>query len=345
MPYQPNDEFKKLAEEIKASGKAEEVSVRKLLRYFHQARRSFQVVWWIRHQLKRHGLECIPDFENVFIDSRVELRKLPMVPVKKTNKTDEADVPSDGAVDRDPVPRLSLLPSANRVPVSVGRETGLDRAITTMMMPDFSQLPVMHGEREVHGMVSWRSIVVARSVGCACQTVGECMVKDIAVLPFDTPLFDAVKIVMSREAVLVQGIDKKIVGLVTIADIGEQFVTLAEPFLILEQIENHIRTLLDGKFTKDQLEEALDSSVDGRKVDAISDLTFGEYIRLLEKPDNWKSLKLSMDRATFVKRLDDVRRIRNDVMHFHPDGISEEDVARLRETAKFFYVISQFRVG
>jgi Mg/Co/Ni transporter MgtE len=201
----------------------------------------------------------------------------------------------------------------------------------------------MQGDRDVHGIISWRSIVTARSVGCTCETVRECMVKDIAVLPFHTPLFDAVKIVLTREVVLVQGIDKKIVGLVTTADIGEQFVTLAEPFLILEQIENHIRTLLNGRFTKEQLRDAMDSADDSRRVDAISDLTFGEYIRLLEKPDNWQSLKLSMDRATFVKRLDNVRNIRNDVMHFHPDGISEEDLARLRETAKFFYTISQFR--
>ena len=50
-----------------------------------------------------------------------------------------------------------------------------------------------------------------------------------------------------------------------------------------------------------------------------------------------------MGRATFTKRLDEIREIRNDVMHFHPDGISDDDTETLRETARFFYSFSQFR--
>jgi CBS domain containing-hemolysin-like protein len=238
---------------------------------------------------------------------------------------------------------LALLPAANRVPVSVARDADLQRAITLMMMHDYSQLPVMQSERSVDGLISLRSIVSARSVGVDCTTVKECLIKDVQVLAHDTPLFEAVKTVMRSEVVLVKGPDQKIVGLVTIADIGEQFVSLAEPFLILEQIENHIRALLDSKFTTDQLKEASDNEDSEREIESISDLTFGEYVRLLEKPDNWKVLNLMMDRSTFTKRLDQVRRIRNEVMHFHPDGISAEDLDTLRETAKFFYAFSQFR--
>ena len=54
---------------------------------------------------------------------------------------------------------------------------------------------------------------------------------------------------------------------------------------------------------------------------------------------------MEIDRPTFVKRLDTVRRIRNDVMHFHPDGISDEDLEVLGETNKVFYTFSQFRGG
>ena len=212
-----------------------------------------------------------------------------------------------------------------------------------MMMHDYSQLPVMQGERTVDGLISLRSIVSARSLGMDCTTVRECLIKDVQILAHDTPLFEAVKTVMRSEVVLVRGPDQKIVGLVTIADIGEQFVSLAEPFLILEQIENHIRALLDSKFTKDQLKKAVDDDDDEREIETVADLTFGEYVHLLENPDNWQVLNLLMDRSTFTKRLDQVRRIRNDVMHFHPDGISPEDLDTLRETAKFFYAFSQFR--
>lgn len=338
MPYYPTPEFKKLTEEIKASGKSHSLTVRRLLKYFHQERRSSRVTPWIRQCLTKDGLDCIPDFEHVYIDAVVELRKKPVVKAQKSG----AESTGNNQV-RDPVPRLALLPAANHAPVTVNRDADLQRAITLMMMHDYSQLPVMQNERNVDGIISLRSIVSARSIGVDCTTVRECLIKEVQILAQETPLFEAVKTVMKNEVVLVKGPNEKIVGLVTIADIGEQFVSLAEPFLFLEQIENHIRTLLDSKFTPEQLKKFVDDEEEGREIETIADLTFGEYVRLLENPDNWLILKLMMDRATFVKRLDQVRQIRNDVMHFHPDGISPEDLEVLRETAKFFYNFSQFR--
>ena len=246
-------------------------------------------------------------------------------------------------VEKDPVPRIALLPAANRPPITINRDADLQRAITLMLMHDFSQLPVTQNQRDIDGMVSWRSIINAQVANGQANAVRDCLDKKVNIVQHDAPLFDAVKTVMDHEVVLVRGQDNKIIGLVTVTDIGEQFIALAEPFLILEQIENHIRAWLDGCFTVEQLKATLDPSDTSREVEAISDLTFGEYVRLLENPDHWQTLKLSLDRATFTKRLEDVRRIRNDVMHFHPDGISSTDIDILRETSRFFYNISQFR--
>ena len=66
-------------------------------------------------------------------------------------------------------------------------------------------------------------------------------------------------------------------------------------------------------------------------------MTFGGYVRLLGKDENWGCLGLrEIDRKEFVKRLDDVREIRNEVMHFNPDGLDSEQKERLEEFAKFF---------
>jgi hypothetical protein len=67
----------------------------------------------------------------------------------------------------------------------------------------------------------------------------------------------------------------------------------------------------------------------------VANLTFGEYVRLLESPDNWEKLGYELSGTECVKRLRQVGRIRNDVMHFHPDGISPQDLELLRETRKF----------
>jgi hypothetical protein len=76
MPYQPKDTFKVLAEDIKSTRQSRKLTVRDLLSYFHQQRRSDRVVRWIRGHLEKFGVECTPDFEQVFIDLEVELRKI-----------------------------------------------------------------------------------------------------------------------------------------------------------------------------------------------------------------------------------------------------------------------------
>jgi hypothetical protein len=58
-------------------------------------------------------------------------------------------------------------------------------------------------------------------------------------------------------------------------------------------------------------------------------------VRLLGVEGNWKKLNIQIDRAEFVKKLDRVRKIRNDVMHFDPEGLSSDDKRFLSEFAKF----------
>lgn len=71
----------------------------------------------------------------------------------------------------------------------------------------------------------------------------------------------------------------------------------------------------------------------------VANLTFGEYIRLGDKPANWERLGYDLARAECTKRLREVGRIRNDVMHFRPDGISPDDMELLRDTRKFLQML------
>ena len=114
-----------------------------------------------------------------------------------------------------------------------------------------------------------------------------------------------------------------------------QFGALSEPFLLLSEIENHLRRLIDGKFSLDELKASRDPNDANRTIENVANLTFGEYIRLLDKPDNWAKLGYDLSRVECTKRLREIGRIRNDVMHFHPDGISPEDLELLREMRKF----------
>ncbi len=50
---------------------------------------------------------------------------------------------------RDWSPTLGMLPAARRKPLCVTRDTPVERARTLMLIRDFSQLPVLNGERNV----------------------------------------------------------------------------------------------------------------------------------------------------------------------------------------------------
>ncbi|HQK09585.1 MAG TPA: hypothetical protein PLX63_06005 [Rectinema sp.] len=64
----------------------------------------------------------------------------------------------------------------------------------------------------------------------------------------------------------------------------------------------------------------------------LYDLTFGEYIRLFENKDYWKRLNIYVDRNYLIQRLANVRQIRNDIMHFDPNGVDEQQLEELRRT-------------
>ena len=75
--------------------------------------------------------------------------------------------------------------------------------------------------------------------------------------------------------------------------------------------------------------------VDDRTIESPADLTFGGA-RLPNRGGRaWEKLDLEIDRTEFVARLNRVREIRNDVMHFDPDGLDPDDGSFLREFAQF----------
>jgi hypothetical protein len=109
---------------------------------------------------------------------------------------------------------------------------------------------------------------------------------------------------------------------------------LAEPFLLIGTIENHIRNLLAANFSAEDLQAAKDPGDTERNIEDASDLSFGEYIRLLQDPVNWRKLQTTIDRGVFVEELTKICDIRNDVMHFDPDW-DVQGIVPLRVFAQF----------
>jgi len=307
----------------------ETLTVREFLSWFGAQRRGYWIVQQIRSALKDAGLVTKPDFDAAYIDSAIAFALAP-APSAATAQAAETSVPTPA----DPTYRIGKLASANSKPLAVRPDDTVERAVTLMLQNDFSQLPVMTSDREVKGVISWTSIGSRFALGRGGDRVRLCMDPHVEISS-EKSLFETIATIVSNQYVLIRNSENIIAGIVTTSDLSLQFQQLGEPFLLLGEIENYVRRMIQDKYSVDVLREAQDPSDASRTVDSVSDLTFGEYRRLLENPDRWAKLKLAIDRGEFIGKLDQVRNIRNDVMHFDPDGIPESDLKVLRDFVRF----------
>jgi len=304
-----------------ARAKPERLTVRQLLQRFGYQRRGDWINNHIRNGFEKFGLHANKDFRFAWVDSEIAIEL-------------DSGAPGSRHVSRmtDPTLRVGILGAAHKKPTSVKPESPLTEATTKMQLNDYSRLPVMKNEREVVGIVTWESIGARLALGCECRQVNQCMVQ-AEVISIDTRLFDAISRISDHEYVLVQAADKVITGIGTATDLSHLLKQLAGPFLLIGEIEGHLRNFIHGKFTLDQLQAAAGEE---RLIEGSADLTLGGYQRLLGNKDNWARLKLCIDRKEFIAHLDFVRRIRNEVMHFNPDGLDEDRRTTLRNVARFF---------
>jgi CBS domain-containing protein len=348
MPAKIPDQLREVAGHV-SQGRERSESVRTLLSWFDAERRGYWKVQEVRKALRKLKLKTEPDFEDAWIDAPIAFLIRP-----KKEKAPSSSEPGPGTdtepktkedADATPIPpknangvhsriKIGVLPAANKPPQCIGPDCEVLEAITLMLQHDFSQLPVTTTERDVKGIISWRSLGSRLALGRPCKKVRECM-ETPSEIRSDASLFEAIQQIVENECVLVRDATRKLTGIVTTADLSLQFAQLGEPFLLLGQIENNVRNLIANKFTKAELAAVRDPADSGREIEDVSDLTFGEYVRLLQNPKQWTTLAIQIDRKTFTDELRKVGEIRNDVMHFHPDGVGAEDLTTLRKFARF----------
>ncbi len=332
-----NERLSDIAEQLKAGKEVESVRVRDFLRWFKAERRGNWVVINIRKVLERFGLVTKPDFDSTYIDGPItfELLRTELSEIADT-QTSEGMAYDNMLAEKhsDPTYRIGKLKEANMLHNQISPHATIKEAITIMMVNGCSHLPVMTSDRDVKGVISWYSIGQRLANGIKCEFVRDCMDRHVEVQS-DTSLFESIDTIVANHYVLVRDDRKVVTGMVTTADLSMQFRQLAEPFLLIGEIENHLRMLIDNKFGQQDLAAVKDPDDTDRTIDSSNDLTFGEYVRLLENEERWNILELRIDRKLFIQELDKIRQIRNEVMHFDPDGIVESDLETLRKFAHF----------
>ncbi|MCE9595657.1 MAG: CBS domain-containing protein [Planctomycetes bacterium] len=332
--------LKEVHSKLQAKEALEPISVRQLLRRFGVVRRGRWIVEDIDEEFAKHGITTEPHIGETWYDAPVEF--MLAEPIKSTFlKVADGAAPAarhepavSPRVEDEPMQeigmRVGALKTARCGVISVSPTDTLAKAESLMHLNDYSQLPVLTTERTLKGVVSWRTIGHTRLEGRSGAEVREFMEASVPVVNVRQSVLDIVGDIIRHGFVFVRDEHERVTGIVSATDVSHEFLVRLEPFELLGDIENSVRRLIAPHFTTEELTAARAPSDTLRKVEDVHDLSFGEYIRLLEVPDHWARLGLSVDKASFVAMLGEVRDARNDVMHFSPDPLEAATLRKLR---------------
>lgn len=309
------------------------LSIRDFIAHWGAKRRGYWYVEAIRADLEAAGLTTVPSFEVGWIDNTVLLKRLgSQILPEGPDGESSAKTPSDATALGEALRVSSLAPAAGPL-VSVRVEVELAHVESLMVRHDFSQIPIMRSERDAAGIVSWESIGHARMSSDSCST-RDAMVP-ITVIDADDNLLQHVPLIVRDGFALVRGEQRFITRLVTTTDLSEAFLHLTSPFLMIGEIERRLRRVISDVFEVPELAGARDPAETQREVTSADDLSFGEYVRLLQNEANYARLGWRYERKLFLESLEKLRGLRNEVMHFSPDPLSDEDTAEIENLLRW----------
>ncbi len=312
---------------VRAAEKPIELTIRELLAAWGANYRDYDTVGRIERDLAAVDLRSQPPFTEGNMTTVVRIAASEAAP----DEAQQAEPPEpEVAENRDLVlPYASLrvkdIPSAIAGITSVRPDDTLDSAQFLMIRNGFSQLAVMTGSRVLNGAVSWDSIAQAY-VTSSRITLSDAIDPLPKTVRASDELFSQISTVYDAGFVFVRDDDERVCGIVTTADLADQFRLRTEPFFQLGEIERRLRRCIARAFSVDDLQ-----CVASRRspLTSVDQMTFYQYARLLDDENRWRRLKWRIPRESFVRDLDAVRVIRNPIMHFRTDLLTSEQKDRL----------------
>ncbi len=320
-----NDRVRELLEH--AAKEPTRLTVRELLSLWgFTSRNSFETVGQIEGDLSAAGLRCEPSFTTGGLGDLVQVGPVQAGPRLFEPAGPTAEAAYDDAVTDEPLrlppvaPLIASIPSATGRVISVSPDQTLEHAQGLMIKHDYSQLPVMAGERDLKGVVSWRSIARAH-VSRSTITLHDVMDEHPPVVYANDKLLDKVGVIYDADFVFVRDGDDRVCGIVTTADLSSQFRELTAPFFQIGEIEGLLRSRIGQVFPIEEIRAAVKSA----KLKSVDDMTFFQYQLLLDHSERWNRMQWLVDRGMFIDCLDRTRCVRNKIMHFDHGNLTAEE--------------------
>ncbi|NML54300.1 CBS domain-containing protein [Streptomyces sp. R302] len=317
--------------------KGQDVPVLELLDLFDERVRDNPTCLRIQQTLNAAGLSTVPYFGTCARRASVHMVALDSATIEPDPQADEdeedAEEPEDPAGSLPERP-LSIGDVLNGDGVdSLPPNSPLNTVTHVMRHNNYSQLPIIEGKSTLRGVVTWRSVARMYEQGSVPTLANASEApSDWAVAQESQDFFALLPMISEYGYALIRRNDGTIGGIVTAADITERFAGTARPFFLVGEIELRLRKCLGTAIGPDAI-RAVQRKY--QQTGQISDLTFGEYVMLIDgeqrkeslRPladQNWLALKWSgADRVQFVRRLKRVKDIRNKIAHFDPQPLPD----------------------
>ncbi|MEE1804613.1 CBS domain-containing protein [Streptomyces sp. NPDC088124] len=314
--------------------KGRKIPVAEFLTVFRTRVRDHSSNQVINQRLDEVGLATVPHFANCGRNADVHIVAQESVPdpdPENSSGEEDDDGLSTGSLPQHAV-RIGDIPAATQGIASVTSRHLLADAIHLMQTMNYSQIPVLDDPYTLPGVVTWQS--ATQMYGTSVDRVLlNAMVNDPPVAEAHQDFFSLLPMISKHGYLVIRGGNGRFTGIVTTADITEQFASTAWPFFVVGEIEFRLRKCLGAKIGSEAV-LAVQKTRSGKKTGLITDLTFGDYVKLLNgdqqdaalcalADENWRCLGWSwVSRSQFVRQLGSVQQSRNKIAHFDPEPLS-----------------------
>lgn len=314
-------------------------TIRELIGYWGYLRRTTRIVGEITNELKELGLLAVPSIADGWIDGEVEIRVAPGKSGEEspeqsdtTEKIENADAEAEQVISGGVRYVIDTMDTAHCEVLTVCLDDSLPVAVTKMAINDYSQVAVVDETRRLRGALTWESIALAWMSGTPSK-VRQAIRAAPTAAPTDELLAQA-DVIYQHGFVFVRDDTGGIQGIVTSADLTRRFGNDHRPIVLLDEIERRLGQRVRSRCTDEDLRAA------NVNVPAYGH-TFGTYVKALSKESLWPSLGWTgLDRQQIFETMEQVRLIRNQLMHFSPDPIAESQIQLLERAARTLRLVA-----
>ena len=317
-----------------------EISIRDLIQIWGYRRRTSNIVDIINKGLDDLGLSVVPQISEGWIDSKV--RVTAAVPTADSVSESTSESTFGDRSSEEPKPQSSLrysvstMSSAKQEIAAVSLSDTISLAATLMSLRDHSQLAVIDSEGQLVGAVTWESIAT-------CQVFGrKDYVRDAtrpahSVLP-SADLLGQIEEIYRSGFVFVRDHANRPIGIITAADLTRRFGNDHRPVVLIEEIERRLARRIQLIVDHD---ETMLKGINGYKPSGATTFSFGSYVTVIQnRPECWELLGFAgVEREVFGQTMEDVRLVRNSLMHFSPDPLDDTDLMLLDDALRFLRVL------